>query len=116
MTAPAAAGMFQPVAACWVCGGTTLTRFHECHFDFKLYAAQDPEIHEYDKTSVWLVKCAACGFAQPDALPTLPRFFDRMYDQRWSEDWVEREFVTRQHIPLRWRVAEAGARLLSPLL
>ena len=86
------AGMFQPVTACWVCGGTALARFHECHFDFKLYAAQDPEIHEYDKTSVWLVKCAACGFAQPDALPTLPRFFDRMYDQRWSEDWVEREF------------------------
>ena len=86
------AGMFQPVIACWVCGGTVLTRFHECYFDFKLYAAQDPEIHEYDGTSVWLVKCGTCGFAQPEALPTLPRFFDRMYDQRWSEDWVEHEF------------------------
>jgi SAM-dependent methyltransferase len=84
--------LFQPVPACWVCGGTALTRLHECHFGFKLYAEQDPEIHEYDEASGWLVKCGACVFAQPEAVPTLPRFFDRMYDQRWSEDWVEREF------------------------
>ena len=25
------------------------------------------------------------------ALPALPRYFDRMYDQRWSEDWIVRE-------------------------
>ena len=41
---------------------------------------------------VWLVRCAACGFGQPEALPTLPNFFDRMYDQRWSEDWIRNEF------------------------
>lgn len=84
--------MFQPVTACWVCGGTALTRLHECAFDFALYAAQDPGIHEYDKKTVWIVRCAACGFAQPEALPTLPAFFDRMYDQHWSEEWVEHEF------------------------
>jgi 2-polyprenyl-3-methyl-5-hydroxy-6-metoxy-1,4-benzoquinol methylase len=90
--AVSAPDMFQPVAACWVCGGTTLTRFHECRFDFELYAAQDPGLHAYDRCSVWLVRCHTCGFGQPEALPTLPHFFDRMYDQRWSEDWVEREF------------------------
>ena len=83
---------FRPVPACWICGGTKLSRFHQCAFDFSLYAEQDPEIHAYDKTTVWLVRCVACGFGQPEALPTLPRFFDRMYDQRWSEEWVEREF------------------------
>jgi 2-polyprenyl-3-methyl-5-hydroxy-6-metoxy-1,4-benzoquinol methylase len=25
-------------------------------------------------------------------LPTLPEFFDRMYDQRWSDEWVQNEF------------------------
>jgi 2-polyprenyl-3-methyl-5-hydroxy-6-metoxy-1,4-benzoquinol methylase len=40
---------------------------------------------------VAIVRCAACGFAQPASLPALPRYFDRMYDQRWSADWVERE-------------------------
>ena len=87
--------MFAPVRACWVCGGMSLTRFHEAAFDFALYAEQDPGIHAYDRASVWLVRCAACGFAQPEALPTLPDYFDRMYDQRWSEDWVEQEFDAR---------------------
>ncbi len=36
-------------------------------------------------------RCRACGFAQPAALPSLPRFFDRMYDQRWADDWIVHE-------------------------
>ena len=93
MTATAvAAAMFAPIRACWICGGTALVRLHECPFDFALYAEQDPGIHEYDKARIWIVRCAACGFAQPEALPTLPNYFDRMYDQHWSEEWVEQEF------------------------
>jgi SAM-dependent methyltransferase len=84
--------MFEPVSACWVCGGRKLSRLHECAFDFALYAEQDPGIHAYDKATTWIVKCADCGFAQPETLPTLPDFFDRMYDQHWSEEWVENEF------------------------
>ena len=91
MTATSAT-MFAPVTACWICGGTALVRLHECPFDFALYAEQDPGIHEYDKARVWIVRCEGCGFAQPEALPTLPNYFDRMYDQHWSEEWVEQEF------------------------
>ena len=58
------------------------------------YAEQDPELHEYTGQHVWLARCRACGFGQPEALPTLPNFFDRMYDQRWSETWVEEEFAS----------------------
>jgi 2-polyprenyl-3-methyl-5-hydroxy-6-metoxy-1,4-benzoquinol methylase len=83
---------FAPVSACWVCGGEALERFHQCAFDFALYAQQDPGLYAYDKATVWLVRCSRCGFAQPEAMPTLPNFFDRMYDQHWSEDWVEAEF------------------------
>jgi SAM-dependent methyltransferase len=39
-----------------------------------------------------IVACRRCGFAQPAALPALPHFFDRMYDTRWSDGWVEEEF------------------------
>ena len=42
-------------------------------------------------STVDIVRCRDCGFAQPAALPALPRFFDRMYDQRWSDDWIARE-------------------------
>ncbi len=38
------------------------------------------------------MRCATCGFGQPEKLPTLPRFFDRMYDQHWSEEWIDAEF------------------------
>jgi SAM-dependent methyltransferase len=84
--------LLQPVARCWVCGGATLQAFHEFRLDYHEYAVQDPELNEYSGQSVRLVRCDACGFAQPEKLPTLPRFFDRMYDQRWSEEWVENEF------------------------
>jgi 2-polyprenyl-3-methyl-5-hydroxy-6-metoxy-1,4-benzoquinol methylase len=61
--------------------------------DFSEYAEQDPDLHRYTGEHVWLVRCAACGFGQPEALPTLPNFFDRMYDQWWSEAWVQQEFA-----------------------
>ena len=84
--------LFQEVPACWVCGAARLQPFHQCRFDFHDYATQDPDLDAYTGQTAWLVRCDACGFGQPAILPTLPRFFDRMYDQRWAEDWVEREF------------------------
>jgi SAM-dependent methyltransferase len=94
MTGPVPAGpeLFAPVESCWVCGGRQLERYHEAAFDFTPYAEQDPGLHAYTGRRVWLVRCTACGFGQPEALPTLPRFFDRMYDQHWSDDWVAHEF------------------------
>ena len=84
---------FRPVARCWVCEGSAFSRYYRCRMDFSEYAEQDPELHRYTGEHVWLVRCAACGFGQPEALPTLPNFFDRMYDQRWSAAWVEQEFT-----------------------
>jgi 2-polyprenyl-3-methyl-5-hydroxy-6-metoxy-1,4-benzoquinol methylase len=88
----AGAGMFTPLSRCWVCEGERLTPVHRGRFDFKEYSEQDPELAEYTGHSFSLLRCGACGFAQPDVLPTLPNYFDRMYDQRWAPDWVEQEF------------------------
>jgi 2-polyprenyl-3-methyl-5-hydroxy-6-metoxy-1,4-benzoquinol methylase len=60
--------------------------------DLSEYTGQDPELSDYTGEQVWFVRCGDCGFGQPEALPTLNAFFDRMYDQRWSAAWVEREF------------------------
>ena len=86
------AKLFEPVQRCWVCDGTVLHPYHECRFDFHEYAAQDPELDAYTGQIAWLVRCTRCGFGQPDRMPTLPRFFDRMYDQRWSDAWIREEF------------------------
>jgi SAM-dependent methyltransferase len=64
---------------------------HDAAFDLHEYATQDPPLAEYTGVSVPIVRCAACGFAQPSALPALPRYFDRLYDQRWSDEWVRAE-------------------------
>ena len=89
--------------------------------DFSEYAEQDPELRKYTGEHVWLVRCASCGFGQPEALPTLPRFFDRMYDQHWSPAWVEGEFgATYKDLIFRgileelaFRVPPARRRLLD---
>jgi Methyltransferase domain len=85
---------FAPLTACWICGGRGLDRVHECLFDLSEYRSQDPQLALYTGARVWITRCSACGFAQPSALPMLPRFFERMYDQRWSESWLAAEFMS----------------------
>ena len=82
---------FTPVERCWVCGADQFAPLHSAVFELSEYATQDPPLSEYSGATVDIVECGACGFAQPAALPALPRFFDRMYDQRWSDGWIEEE-------------------------
>jgi len=82
---------FSAVERCWVCGGAALTALHGAEFDLSEYARQDPSLAAYSGERVDIVECRDCGFAQPSALPALPAFFDRMYDQRWSDEWVAAE-------------------------
>jgi len=82
---------FTPIARCWVCDGDRLAPLHDALFDLHEYATQDPPLAEYTGASIAIVRCRVCGFAQPAALPSLPRYFDRMYDQRWSDDWIRSE-------------------------
>jgi SAM-dependent methyltransferase len=88
MTATAA---FLAVDTCWICGGRAFSRLHEARFDLSEYRRQDPELAAYSGSRVIIQRCTACDFAQPSALPALPRFFDRMYDQRWADDWIAHE-------------------------
>jgi 2-polyprenyl-3-methyl-5-hydroxy-6-metoxy-1,4-benzoquinol methylase len=82
---------FEPVAQCWICGGSAFTPVHEAIFELSEYARQDPELAAYSGARVTLHRCRACGFSQPAALPALPNFFDRMYDQRWADAWIADE-------------------------
>jgi 2-polyprenyl-3-methyl-5-hydroxy-6-metoxy-1,4-benzoquinol methylase len=82
---------FEPVPACWVCGSGAFDAVHEAVFELSIYAQQDPELAAYSGARVTLQRCRACGFSQPAALPALPNFFDRMYDQRWADDWIAGE-------------------------
>lgn len=82
----------MPVSSCWVCGGSDLRPVHELIFELSIYDSQDPDLAAYSGSRLALCRCSRCGFAQPAALPALARYFDRMYDQRWSPDWIAAEF------------------------
>jgi SAM-dependent methyltransferase len=83
---------FTSTGACWICGGRELRAVARAIFEFSAYLDQDPELAAYTDATVPLMRCAACGFGQPSALPSLTDYFGRMYDQRWSEEWMEGEF------------------------
>jgi 2-polyprenyl-3-methyl-5-hydroxy-6-metoxy-1,4-benzoquinol methylase len=83
---------YRPTGPCWVCTGTDGERVHQAILEFEAWREQDPELFAYSGETIWLWKCASCGFAQPERIPALPRYFERMYDQRWSPEWVVQEF------------------------
>jgi 2-polyprenyl-3-methyl-5-hydroxy-6-metoxy-1,4-benzoquinol methylase len=83
---------FVDAGRCWVCGGNGATRCHQAVLEFNAWREQDPELAAYTGETIWLRRCPGCGFAQPERMPALPRYFERMYDQRWSPEWVAHEF------------------------
>jgi SAM-dependent methyltransferase len=80
------------MATCWVCGGRALEREHDAVLDLEVYREQHPDLAAYTGETVWFRRCRSCGFTQPERLPSLPGFFDRLYDQLWSPEWVQQEF------------------------
>lgn len=105
---------FRDTGPCWICGKSDLERFHVAVLDFEAWRQQDPELAAYTGESIWLRRCRACGFAQPERMPALPRYFERMYDQRWSADWVAEEFNSSYKDVIFGRILEAlGARVRS---
>jgi SAM-dependent methyltransferase len=104
---------FNPQPACWICGSTELSRVHDLIFELSEYRTQDPELAAYSGRHLALRRCRRCGFAQPEALPSLSRYFDRMYDQRWSDDWVAREFDASYKDYIFRRILAALSRRLD---
>ena len=106
---------FSPLPHCWICGGHKFDRVHEAIFDFALYREQDAELADYTGERIWLNRCKACGFGQPELMPTLPNYFDRMYDQHWTDDWIASEFVSELKDYIFQGILERLSRLTAEL-
>jgi SAM-dependent methyltransferase len=106
--------VFVPVPACWICGGAQLTPVHELRFELDIYATQDPALAAYSGQRLALRRCEGCGFAQPESLPALPRFFDRLYDQRWSPEWIAGEFQSPAKDAIFAEILRGLAARLAP--
>jgi SAM-dependent methyltransferase len=103
---------FTPVATCWVCDGRDLKNVGLAPIDLYEFRDEDALLAAYSGTSVHLQRCASCGFVQPEALPSLPRFFDRMYNQLWAADWIRREFESSYKDLIFAGILDALARRL----
>jgi SAM-dependent methyltransferase len=91
---------------CWVCDGPKWKRVWRDPFDLSDHPRYGPYAHG-EHPDTWLVRCSACGFAQPETLPGLDNYFDLLYaDQPWlteesmrldfdrgSKDFVFREIL-----------------------
>jgi hypothetical protein len=115
VTVREAVAAFDPVRTCWVCDGTALTPVHELIFELSTYGVQDPGLAAYTGSRLALCRCEQCGFAQPEALPTLPRYFDRLYDQRWSDDWIRGEFEAEYKDGIFREILAALGQRLGPV-
>jgi SAM-dependent methyltransferase len=82
---------FTTIDRCWICGAASLTPVHSARFELSAYGEQDPPLAAYSGETIDILRCHQCGFAQPQGLPSLSAYFDRMYDQRWSDGWVKDE-------------------------
>jgi SAM-dependent methyltransferase len=103
---------YRDVTSCWICGAPAGERFHEAVLEFNAWREQDPELAAYTGQTIWLRRCEACGFAQPERIPALPHYFERMYDQRWSPEWVAEEFESSYKDVIFTRILDAlGARV-----
>jgi SAM-dependent methyltransferase len=87
--------LFVEERACWICGHRHMHPLADAIFELSAYRDQDPALAAYTGARVALCRCGECGFAQPARLPALPGFFERMYAQQWSADWIAREFEGR---------------------
>src|SRR5437870_12661112 len=105
----------EPLTRCWVCAGEQLVPVHRAFFDHQGFAEQDPGLHGYTGCTVWIQRCRGCGFAQPQGLPKLPHYFERMYDLRWAEYWLEQEFVSTTKDRIFHGILQAlGRRVPAP--
>jgi 2-polyprenyl-3-methyl-5-hydroxy-6-metoxy-1,4-benzoquinol methylase len=83
---------FDEAGPCWICGSSVQRHVHDAVFDLSIYYEQDSELAAYTGQTVAMLRCDGCGFTQPAGLPSMSRYFERMYDQRWSPEWVSAEF------------------------
>lgn len=83
---------FTRVLRCWVCEQTEFNYVYPAIFELSGFAEQDIQLSGYTGDRIAMQRCLHCGFIQPEALPTLPNYFDRLYDQHWSAEWIEADF------------------------
>jgi SAM-dependent methyltransferase len=103
----------KPTGPCWICRSDSWKRVGSDVLDLRYF----PRLHPYDHGEhppIYLARCRACGFSQPEAMPDLPEYFDVIYDQNYAEADLEREFNQPFRDFIYRKVLEDLSGLLKP--
>jgi SAM-dependent methyltransferase len=117
-TAPSAAREpmpMEPTGPCWICGAEARDVVWEEPFDLSSFPRFGPDLAHADHPPTRLVRCRACGFGQPEALPASGDYFDRLYAIPYTDDDLARQFDSDHHKDFIYReLLAALARRLAP--
>lgn len=79
-----------PSGPCWICGASAWDRVWSDPLDLTHHPRFGRHAHA-DNPDTWLVRCRACGFAQPEAMPGTDDYFDLLYA---DHPWLTEEHMT----------------------
>lgn len=83
--------LFVTLKNCAICGGNVLTKCGNGRLDLERLES-DPVLSRYVGHRFNLLRCRSCGFMQPSEVPAGPQYFESLYNQQWSEEWMETDF------------------------
>ena len=78
--------------ACWICGAEAWDRVWSDPLDLSDLERFGPHAHAAHPPSR-VVRCRACGFGQPEALPGRPDYFAVLYERPWPPEALEADFA-----------------------
>jgi SAM-dependent methyltransferase len=74
----------------------------------------DAVLRDYVGYEFDLNQCGDCGFIQPAVVPARAEYFDALYDQKWSEEWMAADFDCTYKDYIFTGILQDLAKLLPP--
>lgn len=109
--------LFSSIDRCLICESSFLKRLHWERIEVG-NSLKDPDwadvLRPYDRYAFALNRCQACDFLQPDTLPTSPTYFEGIYDQKWSEEWMQNDFENTYKDFIFSKILKELAKKLRP--
>src|SRR5437763_7307580 len=109
--------LFIANPVCWICGAGDWEPFNEelFRFDFDKSFIEHDDIRRYEGQTFMLQGCRSCGFIQPDRLPSMTDYFDKLYDRQWTKPFLDQDFDNGKKDLIFRRLAKRLARQIGHL-
>jgi SAM-dependent methyltransferase len=83
----------EPTGPCWVCGAEAWDPVWQEPFDLSNLPRFGPELAHAGHPPSRMLRCRACGFGQPEAMPARTDYLDTLYDIPFDDAEMDRQFT-----------------------